>query len=153
MAVSRGAASDDDGVMEDSSMSPVPCRLLLVSPDLMLTSRVAGLVRGINASVETLRQLDAAPAGSGFDLVLLDLGGFRADPAVMISQLRSMPGVPSTATVAAFGPHVHRERLQQALDAGADHVVSRGELLGGLAALIARWCSPPSAGPAAQPAT
>jgi Mce-associated membrane protein len=39
----------------------------------------------------------------------------------------------------AFGPHVAKERLAQAQAAGADAVVSRGELLGGFATLVRRW--------------
>ena len=39
----------------------------------------------------------------------------------------------------SFGPHVARERLALARDAGADDVVSRGELLGGFAGLLRRW--------------
>jgi hypothetical protein len=40
---------------------------------------------------------------------------------------------------------VARERLALARDAGADDVVSRGELLGGFAGLLKRWW------PAAEP--
>jgi hypothetical protein len=39
----------------------------------------------------------------------------------------------------AFGPHVHRQRLDDAVAAGADEAVSRGELLGSFPALVRRW--------------
>ncbi len=39
----------------------------------------------------------------------------------------------------AFGPHVHKQRLDDAVAAGVDEAVSRGELLGGFPALLRRW--------------
>jgi hypothetical protein len=56
--------------------------------------------------------------------------------------LAGIRGPSSTGTgtrIVAFGPHVARARLALARDAGADDVVSRGELLGGFAALLRRW--------------
>jgi hypothetical protein len=40
----------------------------------------------------------------------------------------------------AFGPHVAKDRLEQAKAAGADASVSRGELLGGFPAIVKQWC-------------
>jgi hypothetical protein len=45
------------------------------------------------------------------------------------------------ARLVAFGPHVAKERLDQAKAAGADAVVSRGEMLGGFPAIVKRWCN------------
>ena len=42
----------------------------------------------------------------------------------------------------AFGPHVHKQRLDDAVAAGVDEAVSRGELFGGFPALLRRWLSP-----------
>ena len=36
----------------------------------------------------------------------------------------------------AFGPHVHKQRLDDAVAAGVDEAVSRGELFGGFPALF-----------------
>jgi hypothetical protein len=44
------------------------------------------------------------------------------------------------ARLVAFGPHVAKDRLDQAAAAGADAAVSRGELLGGFPAIVRRWC-------------
>jgi hypothetical protein len=44
------------------------------------------------------------------------------------------------ARLVAFGPHVAKDRLEQAKAAGADASVSRGELLGGFPAIIKQWC-------------
>jgi hypothetical protein len=125
-------------------------KILLVSPDLMATSRIAGLCREAGAALETIRSLGESPHGGPHDVVLVDLQSLSEDPAVLVTRARmlvdagSAAGAPPAAVV-AFGPHVARERLALARDAGADDVVSRGELLGGFAGLLKRWW------PAAEP--
>ncbi|MBM4023095.1 MAG: hypothetical protein FJ284_12825 [Planctomycetes bacterium] len=117
-------------------------RVLLVSPDLMAVSRIAGLCREQNATLESLRGLGDAPRGGPYDVVLLDLQSLPHDPAVVVARARNLAaGEPDdvAATIVAFGPHVAKDKLQQAHDAGADLVVSRGELLGGFAGLARRW--------------
>jgi hypothetical protein len=118
-------------------------KVLLVSPDLMATSRIAGLCREAGASLETLRSLGDTPHGGPHDLVLLDLQAIAEDPAVIVARARTLvcqqPSEHAECRIVAFGPHVAKERLALARDAGADDVVSRGELLGGFSALLRRW--------------
>jgi CheY-like chemotaxis protein len=121
-----------------------PLRILLVSPDLLSTSRIAGLARPLPAQLETLRSLDDAVPGGPYDLMLLDLQTVPGDPAVVVTRVRGLIEAQRAASgkdarLVAFGPHVAKERLEQARAAGADAVVSRGELLGGFAALVNRW--------------
>jgi hypothetical protein len=118
--------------------------ILLVSPDLLSTSRIAGLARDAGGRLETLRSLDDPPPGGPFQLVLLDLQALPGDPAVLVSRVlaviesqRSRTGC--AAKLVAFGPHVAKDRLDQAKAAGADAAVSRGELLGGFIAILRRW--------------
>lgn len=119
-------------------------RILLVSPDLMATSRLAALGREHGARVETLRSLDEPVRDCACDVVLLDLQAMPGDPAVVITRLRGFvagadeAGRPPPRLV-AFGPHVARQRLEDARAAGADEVLSRGELLGAFPALVRRW--------------
>jgi len=118
--------------------------ILLVSSDLMSTSRIAGLAEEAGGRLETLRSLDAPPPGGPYDLVLLDLQALGGHPAALVTQARDLIArqperTGSRTRVVAFGPHVARERLEQARAAGADASVSRGELLGGFAAIVARW--------------
>ena len=119
--------------------------ILLVSPDLLSTSRIAGLAREAGGRLETLRNLDDTLPGGPYDLVLLDLQTVSGDPAVLVTRVLAIlePQRAQTGRVArlvAFGPHVAKDRLDQAKAAGADASVSRGELLGGFPAIVARWC-------------
>jgi hypothetical protein len=119
-------------------------QILLVSPDLMSTSRIAGLARSANASLETLRSLDETPKSGPFAIALIDLQALDGDAAVIVSRVRAiLETLPAQADapfrLIAFGPHVHKQRLEDATAAGAHAAVSRGELLGGFAGLINRW--------------
>jgi hypothetical protein len=119
-------------------------RILLISPDLLSTSRLAGLARDAGGRLETLRSLDDTPPAGPHDLVLIDLQAVSGDPAVIVARARAIiesqaarPGSPTR--LVAFGPHVAKDRLDQARAAGADAAISRGELLGGFPAVVARW--------------
>jgi hypothetical protein len=119
-------------------------RILLVSPDLMSTSRIAALGRPIGAQVETLRSLDLQPQGGPYALVLVDLQSLTGDAAVILSRVRTILTACAAQgdepmRIVAFGPHVHKQRLDDSKAAGALAAVSRGELLGGFAGLVARW--------------
>jgi len=118
-------------------------RILLVSPDLLATSRIADLARPLAARVETLRSLGGEPPAGPFDLVLLDLQALPGDAAVLVRQAAqiALDAGPDgrAARLVAFGPHVQKERLADAVAAGADAAVSRGELLGSFAGLVRRW--------------
>jgi hypothetical protein len=120
-------------------------RILLASPDLMAGSQLASLARDANASLDTLRSLDAAPSGGPYDLLLLDLQGIAGDPAITVPRLRQLATTGEAVSarqpkLVAFGPHVAKQRLDGARAAGADDAVSRGELLGAFGALVRRWC-------------
>ena len=112
--------------------------ILLVSPDLLIGSRLAGLAGGCSMSLDTVTGVSATPRQAAYDLVLLDLQGDAAPAADLVAAARRLAGGPD-ARVVAFGPHVARERLDAARVAGADDVLSRGELLGGFPALLRRW--------------
>lgn len=109
-------------------------RLLLRSPDLMIASRLAG-TPGVAVTTD--------PTGGPFDVMVVDLSasGSAGDLVAAARQLAAEQAGAGQgmAVVIAFGPHVARERLADAATAGAADVVSRGELLGNLPALVARW--------------
>lgn len=132
-----------DEISRGTAVGPGPS-ILLVSPDLLSTSRLAGLARQEGGRLETLRSLDDALPGVGYDLVLLDLQPLADDPAVIVTRLKCLLEPLRTSSgravpLVAFGPHVAHERLAQAVAAGADAAVSRGELLGGFPAILRRF--------------
>lgn len=118
-------------------------RILLVSPDLMATSRLAALGREHGARIETLRSVEATPRDCQCDIVLVDLQATPGDPGEIVARLRALLARDDAGAVdpllVAFGPHVARQRLDDARAAGADEVLSRGELLGSFPALVRRW--------------
>lgn len=116
-------------------------QILLASTDLMAMSQIGGLARSINARVETLRSLGDPPQGGPFDVVLVDLQAMPGDPAEIVIRVRALvEALPvqgaTPVRIVAFGPHVHKQRLDQARAAGAE-AVSRGELLGDFSRLLA----------------
>ncbi|MFM8497911.1 MAG: hypothetical protein ACKOEM_20670 [Planctomycetia bacterium] len=119
-------------------------KILLVSPDLLATSRIAALARPLPARLETLRSLDDDPPEGPFDLILLDLQALAGDAAVIVARSlklaeRQKAESGRTPKLVAFGPHVQKDRLADAHAAGADAAVSRGELLGSFVGLVRRW--------------
>ena len=120
-----------------------PLNILLISPDLMSTSKLAGLAKEANGLLETLRSLSEQPRSKHYDLVLLDIQAFQEDPAVLVAKVRllldNISQKDTDMRLIAFGPHVHKQRLDDAVAAGVDEAVSRGELFGGFPALLRRW--------------
>lgn len=120
---------------------PSEPRILVVSPDLLAASRLVGLAGAAHARLEQRATL-AGENGGAYDIVLLDLQGLRGplEPLVAAARMAVMPrpdGRPGR--IVAFGPHVAGDRLREAVAAGCDEAVSRGELLGGFAPLLNRW--------------
>lgn len=115
-----------------------PRRILLVSSDLMASSRLAGVVRGLGDTLDVRPSVPAENAHApAYHAVLLDIQSCP-DPAAAIVGSRACVG--QGGAVIAFGPHVWRERLDAALTAGADVAASRGEVLEGLPGLLERAC-------------
>lgn len=113
-------------------------RILLVAADLMVGSRVAGLAGACGATVEQRRMADAT--GGPFDLAIVDVQALKEGPGTVFERLRAGYSVDRPLRIVAFGPHVATELLDQARAAGADDVVSRGELLGAFDTIVRRWC-------------
>jgi len=119
--------------MPDSS--PPSLHAIVLTPDLMLRSQVSGAATRVGATVavvssaeqllqrvaETLQQ----DSPSQPYLVVLDLSTDRIDVAELVTRLRE--ALPAQSRLLAFGPHVHKQRLAAAAEAGCDAVLSRGE--------------------------
>lgn len=102
-------------------------RLLLLTADLMCSSQVAGMARGLGLALVACGTADRllTAAAEGPSIVALDLNAAGIDPAELVPRLRSAAQAP--AAIVAFGPHVHESRLAAAQQAGCDAVLARGQ--------------------------
>ena len=117
--------------------------ILLLSPDLMVSSRIAGLAASIPASVESLGPAALTPRGGPFAVIVVDLQVNGLTATALVERAKGLRDAQTAiggarAGIVAFGPHVAVDRLAEATRAGADLVVSRGELLGALPAVVDR---------------
>lgn len=110
-------------------------RILLVTTDLMASSRIAAAAERLGHTLDVRAAGATADDTGGYDVVLIDVQAFP-DPKTAIDRGRKAAGV--GGTLVAFGPHVWRDRLEAAVAAGADLAASRGEVLDGLAGLLER---------------
>lgn len=111
-------------------------RVLLVSGDLMATSRLAAMGRDAGMEMHVAARLPEPVAGQAFDAVVLDLQAAGGDVAGLVATARSLAA--ASGVVVAFGPHVWKDRLEAAVAAGADAVVSRGEAMSDLPGVLTR---------------
>ncbi len=110
--------------------------VLILTSDLLLQSQLAGAAGRAECTVESAttveslleRANDARP-----ELVCLDLSHAGLDPASVVPQVKQ--ATPS-ATIVAFAPHVHRQRLAAAEQAGCDVVLSRGQFHADMESLL-----------------
>ena len=101
--------------------------ILLLSQDLMVTSRVSGVAGTLNISflsVSSTHNLQSAWKASPADLVAVDLTlpGLDVEEVVQWIHARQTRSI-----VIAFGPHVQTKTLAKAEQSGCDHVYVRGE--------------------------
>jgi len=75
-------------------------------------------------------------------LILVDLSS-KAIPWQTWIQVLKTSAATRRIPIVAFGPHVEGEALERARGAGADLVVTRGELHASLAEIISAWARPP----------
>lgn len=113
-------------------------KVFLLSDDLMTTSRIRGAagdgVEVLNAaSLDGLNELLAVSpsADQPRPLVILDLQTRGIDWEIAIA------GLKAHARLLAFGPHVWKEQLVLARQAGCDEVLTNGEFYSQLASRLA----------------
>ncbi len=117
-----------------------PLAILLVTSDLMVASRIAGAAAPIPATVESMGPA-AEPKGGPYDVIVVDLQAAGRGAAELVARAKSLAEAQAhlrPAKIVAFGPHVAVDRLAEATAAGADLVVTRGEALQSLAAVVNR---------------
>lgn len=113
---------------------------LLLSDDLIFTSRVTGTARAAGLTVRAARSADEVAALAGQQrptCVLLDLGNPGLDLPGLLGKLRTAC-VPMPRVV-AYGSHVDAAGLRAARDAGCDLVLPRSAFVEQLPREIVNW--------------
>ena len=123
-----------------SENTPAAGTGLLLSDDMMFTSRVTGTARDLGLSVRTARTVDAVKAMAASKppaCVIVDL----ANPGLVIEELvRWLSETYSPAPrVVAYGSHVDAETLQRARTAGCDVVLPRSKFVSELPIKLHEW--------------
>lgn len=109
------------------------CVILLCS-DLMLISTAGGGVRQHGAafrSVSTVPDAKAAVIEATESQQRVRIWVDLATPGLDLSDLAASLPANVLEQAVAYGPHVHRQKLDAARDAGFGHVVSRGAFSAG----------------------
>jgi DNA-binding NarL/FixJ family response regulator len=110
-------------------------RVVLLSADLMIQSKVNGALSPAGVAVQTAMSVaKLLELETGGAVVVLDLATTSCDLAQLVTQLRGSSNPP--AAILAFGPHVQVAQLQAAKAAGCDGVFHRGQFLANAAAIV-----------------
>jgi DNA-binding NarL/FixJ family response regulator len=115
---------------------------LLLSDDLIFTSRITGVGSDLGLTIKVARSLDALltlarheqPAG-----VIVDLAFPGLEIASLIPELLAACG--SKPRIIAYGAHVDTATLKQARQAGCDLVLPRSAFVEQLPAQLPAWLS------------
>ncbi len=115
-------------------------KAFLLSKDLLFSSQVAGPAKARGWPVQIvpdLVQLLTRIREADQYLVLVDLSTPNLDVRDIVDQLRGLNSPP--IAILAFGPHVHQAKLDAAIAAGCDHVLTRGQMSSGGAKLLQQY--------------
>jgi DNA-binding response OmpR family regulator len=109
--------------------------IVLLANDLMVVSHVQSAAAKIGATVRsagTAAEAARICSGDAAEVLVIDL----ATPGLDLDFVRTLKSATQSPSIIAFGPHVHKERLAAAREAGCDRVVSRGEFFSGVDAIL-----------------
>jgi ActR/RegA family two-component response regulator len=112
---------------------------LLLSDDLMFTSRVTGTARDLGLRVSPVRSvtslLDAAHKQAPA-CVIVDLALAGKDLTALMAGMNDLPRRPR---IVAYGSHVDTTSLQAARTAGCDVVLPRSKFVEDLSTALPNW--------------
>lgn len=112
---------------------------LLLSDDLIFTSRVTGTGVGVGVAVRVAKSAEALlnlARQQAPNCVILDLQNPGLNIAECVAALQALEPPPS---VVAYGSHVDTATLKAARAAGCDHVVPRSQFVEELPNQLANW--------------
>ncbi|HWP31838.1 MAG TPA: hypothetical protein VNK96_08995 [Fimbriimonadales bacterium] len=95
-------------------------KVIIADSNLLWSRRLEKTIRSLGHDVETIRSESPSPQG---DLAIVNLAETSFSPFEMIQTLRDA-GIP----VIAFAGHKEKELWKRAQEAGADRIVSNGEI-------------------------
>jgi CheY-like chemotaxis protein len=113
---------------------------ILLSDDLIFTSRVSGEARALGCTVKSARSVEtllALARQQQPDCVLLDLANPGLSVPDLLRQLREL-GTPLPRVV-AYGSHVDAAGLRAAREAGCDLVLPRSKFVEELPVALRHW--------------
>src|SRR5262245_8285563 len=113
---------------------------LLLSDDLIFTSRVVGTARDLGLSVVAARSADVLVTMARQEppaCVIVDLQNPGLDLAGLMAGLREAG--PAMPRVVAYGSHVQVEALRAARQAGCDPVMPRSQFVEELPRALTGW--------------
>jgi ActR/RegA family two-component response regulator len=116
--------------------------LVLVSDDLIFTSRISAPARDQGATVRSVRDVTTAVAVArelSATCVIVDLALAEGRIGDLVGALRELPGPPR---VIAYGSHVDTAGLRAATEAGCDVVLPRSKFVEALDDELPRWLAP-----------
>ena len=124
-----------------SEEKPVPAPLgLLLSDDLIFSSRIAGTARAVGCVLKTARTpavLETLARQEAPRCVIVDLANPGLDIVALMEQLRSI--CPTMPRVVAYGSHVDTASLRAGREAGCDPVLPRSKFVEDLPTALQDW--------------
>ena len=124
-------------------------RGILLSDDLIFTSRIVGTARALGLEMQIARtasELEAMARQSGPACVIVDLHHAGLDIPALVAALRLGP----PCTIVGYGSHVAADVLQAARTAGCDIVLPRSKFVEELATELPGWYGKGSAKPPSE---
>ena len=112
---------------------------LILSDDLIFTSRITGTARDLGLTVTPARSAERLLALAEQRVptcVIVDLSNPGLALADLLAQLRALSPAPR---VVAYGPHVDVETLKAARAAGCDPVLPRSKFVEELPTALPQW--------------
>lgn len=116
---------------------------LLLTRDLMFTSKVTGTAAALGLRIQTVGAIDALQSQAEVTrprAVFIDLACAEFEPRAVLDRLNFLP----RPVVIAFGSHVDTERLELARAAGCDDVLPRSKFSATLPDLLRQTFHIPS---------
>jgi CheY-like chemotaxis protein len=112
---------------------------ILLSDDLMFTSRITATARALGVTVQTARSVEALDQllQQQPRCLLVDLGHPGLDIAALVAQVRERCSL--VPNIVAYGSHVDTATLRQAREAGCNVVLPRSKFVEELPTALAAW--------------